>query len=374
MKENAGGGSDMKSSPLQKLKQILLYGGVSRETYRAIRPRINEQNLITLRRGSLLGILIGLFLCVCAESVPVVRPNLRLYLGMTLLLLTYYLLSRLVLELYPKAGLAAWYVLLALAFAYGILVGTVYSPIYYGPATTICVFLFALPLLVVDVPWRMDLLILSASAVFFLLSSRYKTPIAYQMDLVNGGTFTVLSLFVNGVVSRRNMREIEARIMIELERDTDGLTRLLTKSASQIAIHSCLSARRDGCLFMLDADDFKVLNDTCGHAYGDAALINIGRCLRETFRQTDIIGRFGGDEFLVFMLDAGVDAARQKCAALYGALERAFPPDGTAPPLTCSIGIAAVRPGESYDALFQRADAALYRSKRGGKNQYTVAE
>lgn len=362
----------MPQSFWKKLRRQMLYGGLSHETYREIQPRVRRQNQRMLERALRLTLAVALVLCLASLKVPSISSLQRFYGGFFVLMLLFYGVMRWGTRENLRYTLPLWYALLTLAFAFGIVLGTGTPMIHNLPATTFCVLLFALPLLVVDAAWRMNLVIVGSTAVFCVCSHLMKTAAAASMDLVNGVTFCVISLFINTVTSAVGMQQIADRMFIERERDTDGLTRLLTKSAAQMLICSYLNHGMRGAMLMIDLDNFKQLNDTYGHENGDQALMIVGRCLRETFRHTDVLGRFGGDEFLVYMLAADREAAEKSTAEFQAAVE-----EQTAAniPVTCSVGIALVSDeDESYEELFVRADKALYRVKGNGKRSYCVAD
>ena len=124
---------------------------------------------------------------------------------------------------------------------------------------------------------------------------------------------------------------------------------------------------------MLDIDDFKNVNDSKGHAFGDTVLCNAVGYLESSFRSSDLIGRIGGDEFAVFMRDIGsgenaLEKARQICS-LYD--ERSSSEDFK---ISCSIGVAFCEAGrgETFAELYLKADTALYKAKDKGKNMFVV--
>lgn len=124
--------------------------------------------------------------------------------------------------------------------------------------------------------------------------------------------------------------------------------------------------------YLLDIDNFKEINDTLGHDRGDQVLVRVAECIREQFREEDLIGRMGGDEFAVLVADlpsteAAVARAEQLSWALRGAVEEGV--------LSGSVGIA-VCPGhgETFQELYRHADVALYTSKRNGRNCSSVYE
>lgn len=122
-------------------------------------------------------------------------------------------------------------------------------------------------------------------------------------------------------------------------------------------------------VLMIDIDHFKAVNDTYGHAVGDLVIQNLAAKLQGHFRNTDIIGRLGGEEFCVLL--TGVDHERaQHSAERFRAAVAALPVDTKAGPVayTVSIGFAWMKNNEALPALLQVADRALYRAKQHGRN------
>ncbi|TAL74873.1 MAG: GGDEF domain-containing protein [Rhodanobacter sp.] len=122
---------------------------------------------------------------------------------------------------------------------------------------------------------------------------------------------------------------------------------------------------------LFDIDRFKAINDELGHLAGDHTLIALAARARTVFRDTDSLGRWGGDEFVAVLRDVDVASARRKAVALCEAVAAA--PLLIRAEVTISCGVAMARVGDNLDHLLQRADAALYAAKRGGRNQ-VVAE
>lgn len=126
-----------------------------------------------------------------------------------------------------------------------------------------------------------------------------------------------------------------------------------------------------GMLLLLDIDDFKMINDRHGHLQGDAALKKLTRVLQNTFRSHDLIGRLGGDEFLVFVKgDISGEVLNQRLKHMCSLLS-----EEPGECLTCSVGIRQVESGNFvYEDMLNQADIALYQSKKKGKNQYSYYE
>ena len=114
-----------------------------------------------------------------------------------------------------------------------------------------------------------------------------------------------------------------------------------------------------------DLDGFKAVNDTHGHAAGDAALKHFTDFLLAQIRESDVVGRLGGDEFAIILPNARMKAARAKADALAAKLaQNPAVWEGTPIPLSCSTGVCDFRPGESAQDALVRADKAMYAEKR----------
>lgn len=157
----------------------------------------------------------------------------------------------------------------------------------------------------------------------------------------------------------------------------DGLSGLLNRTAARSAIEEVLrfGGGERVALFMIDVDNFKMVNDTMGHQHGDLALKQISRAIKGVFRATDIIARIGGDEFFVFLSEVPAeDFAESKASALCCALRLTYADDAYGSvSLSASIGIVvAEREKADYEALYAEADRALYDAKRAGKDRYSI--
>lgn len=150
----------------------------------------------------------------------------------------------------------------------------------------------------------------------------------------------------------------------------DGLTSVLNKKAAELQISEELGEGMSGCLFMIDLDDFKVINDELGHFIGDQVLTAIGVLLRTCFRQSDLIGRIGGDEFVVFLRSTDQGVIHQKVTQIMQTLPQLLHRQKINAVVTLSIGAALSRPSDTYPDLFSRADQAMYYAKQLGKNQF----
>lgn len=128
-------------------------------------------------------------------------------------------------------------------------------------------------------------------------------------------------------------------------------------------------------LSLLDIDRFKSFNDTYGHAAGDHVLTVVAACLGENLRPTDLVARFGGEEFVIIFPDTELESARVAAERVREAVstEALVMPDGSElPSVTISMGVAQLEPGQGVPSLLKTADAAMYRAKEAGRNRVMV--
>ncbi len=127
-------------------------------------------------------------------------------------------------------------------------------------------------------------------------------------------------------------------------------------------------------LFILDIDHFKSINDRYGHAFGDQALQAVASVIRDCLRDTDILGRIGGEEFAAVLPQSDTDSALQIAERLRLCIEELeFLTNGDRLTLSASIGLATLHDGESLDQLMARADELLYQAKNSGRNRVIAA-
>lgn len=177
---------------------------------------------------------------------------------------------------------------------------------------------------------------------------------------------------VGVVVDIDNEKKQSQKLLEKAERDT--LTKLYNKGTAQSLIEEHLNrAGPVGCdaLLVIDVDNFKQVNDTKGHLFGDAFLVEVADAICGLFRGIDIVGRIGGDEFIVCIKDVpDPHMAVHKAGQVVDAFRSLAANTQNAGHVSCSVGIA-VSPmhGTAFQDLYRKADHALYRAKKQGKNQ-----
>lgn len=189
------------------------------------------------------------------------------------------------------------------------------------------------------------------------------------------------------VEAKRQVDEAEARIhaleqelrdMADLVRE-DQLTGALNRRGfEELFAREQSRTLRGGqplCVALIDLDDFRLLNQTHGHAGGDAALRHLVATARTVLRASDAIARFGGEEFVLLLPDATAFEAHAAVVRLQRALaQRALLHENLRVFVTFSGGVAVCQPGESADSAVKRADRAMYAAKQAGKNRVLDAE
>lgn len=186
----------------------------------------------------------------------------------------------------------------------------------------------------------------------------------------------VLFLFVGAIVTiyiMSQMKSNEKGKELATKADTDLLTDLFNKMATERKIKEHIAEHPDemGLLFVLDIDNFKKINDTMGHAFGDEVLRTLGWRIKAEFRATDIVGRTGGDEFTIFLCNMKTEEIIRAEASRVERFFKDFRPgESVKYSATASIG-AAIFPKDAkdFEGLYKAADSALYVAKKRGKNQ-----
>ncbi len=150
---------------------------------------------------------------------------------------------------------------------------------------------------------------------------------------------------------------------------TNALTRRQLTEVCQQELQRCQRHGRVMSVLLIDLDHFKAINDSRGHQAGDQVLVQFVAAVHTLLRSADVIGRLGGEEFVVLLPETSMDVARVVAERIRGKVA-----DMTDPaPFTVSIGVTTNLPiGDSVDALLARADAAMYRAKEMGRNQVVL--
>lgn len=182
-------------------------------------------------------------------------------------------------------------------------------------------------------------------------------------------------LDVNETLVAEHRRLARERKRLDQEVRLDALTGLANRrSFDRRLAHEIERAKRSGrfAIVMIDIDHFKAINDRFGHAAGDRVLRWFGERLRAAARQGDFVGRYGGEEFVAILPDAGAEGAMAWAERLRAVMRTLPAPVEWA--VTASIGVAAWSHGETGGAVVSRADRGLYAAKSSGRDRVVVVE
>lgn len=209
----------------------------------------------------------------------------------------------------------------------------------------------------------------------FLLSAR---ALSGRYEREHGELVQLRNELEQRVQERTHALE-EANLRLAEMSKTDSLTGLLNRrafvAASERELHRATRGGQPCSVVMIDLDHFKDINDRHGHAAGDATLKAAASSLRSVVRGEDLMARWGGEEFILFLPNTDTDAALHLAEKARRALAATPPADGRSPAsVTGSFGIAAHRDGRPLESTIAAADRALYRAKEDGRNRVTAEE
>jgi diguanylate cyclase (GGDEF)-like protein len=209
-------------------------------------------------------------------------------------------------------------------------------------------------------------------------SSRWFHIAAREVRDHNGALQRIIGTFRDIQMEKdsEQTREINERRLRECA-EHDAVTGLFNRAATEKLVNLLLSGEHNRCACLeLDIDNFKAINDTCGHLFGDCVLRGVADVLRSSCRSRDVAGRIGGDEMFLllsnlpedFHLEERIKQILEKVCQLQNQWEESCP---------ISVSIGAAIPGAedtSFQRIYQRVDRALYLAKSSGKNRYVFAE
>ncbi len=175
--------------------------------------------------------------------------------------------------------------------------------------------------------------------------------------------------------TKQKQQEAEAKIRNMAYHDAlTGLSnRTHFMAYARDILHKSIQRKRSGAMLFIDVDKFKFVNDTYGHAVGDGLLIAFGKRLVEVAQREEHVCRFGGDEFLMLLPGADLQSATETAERIVLKMRKTFCIGEHEFNLSASVGLACYpKDATNIDELLQRADTALYASKRNGRNQYNI--
>lgn len=237
-------------------------------------------------------------------------------------------------------------------------------------ATLVTPAMIVLPVVLI-LPFTTTFLYLLISYLFFLFFSFISSDISIvRSNAFNGLVGVLFGFLVAWIVTNLRAREEHAKEAIIKKSQQDNLTGILNKSAVEQECFTYLDLYGDeSCvMIVIDVDSFKTVNDSYGHQSGDQVLSIFGNALTKVFRDKDIIGRIGGDEFVVLMKNVSEKDMVVKRMDFFSELFTKTTEEQLGYKSTCSYGAVVKNQGYMpYGPLFEYADKLLYQSKRQGR-------
>ena len=359
---------------LKKMRNYFFYCGIDREEYKAIKKNAYISNFVIWRSLHFLIAATMIFLFLVSISTDFVRRNAIIYIfGFC-----YSIIVIILFFILKKDSLIAQFIIYLSISVFFLFAAFISLNNPTVPATTFIVFLLITPMFMIDKPFFMAIELSVVAALYLIYMHGIKPAEIWRIDLLNVITFTILGIFLNVIANAIRIKEFVLTRTIKLQKDTDELTGLKNKGALTRAINKFLADETKCCaiMFMLDIDRFKMINDTYGHDIGDEVIRQLGAFLGNTFIHDEIIGRFGGDEFIVFIKNTdNVEQARKIAEQIVsGASEYVILPEKKEK-ISVSIGIAIYHGIEkNYSELFKKADIAMYKSKADPNQRFTIYE
>lgn len=245
--------------------------------------------------------------------------------------------------------------------------------LYPSQESNLAIFVMILPVMWISytespVRTAFSIALFSLSVAFLVnILSLMEFVIVYQFAICIVAASAYFYLTVPSLVAHN--QELRKKTITDHLTGAASREHLISQADVDIAKAHC--NEKPLALIVFDLDYFKSINDTLGHAHGDEVLTEVTKVVKGCIRPTDLLSRFGGDEFVVLMPDTGLDEAKNVADRILAQVRTVELCDGKE--LTCSLGACQLMAGEEFRQIFDRADKALYRAKNDGRNQVQIS-
>ncbi len=202
---------------------------------------------------------------------------------------------------------------------------------------------------------------------YFRSLNSWNDEVYVRMHIVKDGHGNAFALIVDDTQKMIEQEELMEKALI------DPLTKVYNRATAIEEIKTCLknlNEYEECALIVFDIDNFKNINDTYGHIYGDAVIAMTAGSIKSVLDDADIIGRFGGDEFFIFARDLKRDELENKLESIRLAMMKMRIEADNENDISCSMGVSIGHVGVTYEEMFAQADSALYGAKKNGKNRF----
>lgn len=356
------------------LLNYFFYCGIEKEEYQAVKKDAYISNFTIWRSMHIFMAAVFGILFFASILINLLSANRALYFGgflySTLAIAFFFYLE--------KDSIFAQFLIylsISMLFIFGCFVTQNNAKV---PSATFIALLLITPMFMIDKPFWMAIELCSAAAVNLYWMHGIKPENIWQMDLVNVSIFTFVGIFLNIITNSIRIREFVLKREINIQKDTDDMTGLKNKGALTREINSFLAdpSTNECFMFMLDIDHFKSINDTYGHDIGDSVIVQLGNYLKGKLKDNEILGRFGGDEFILVVKNTDNEKTAIKLAdEIVKGASSVIKIPASEEKISLSIGIAIYHGEEkNYSELFKKADIALYKSKADPNMRFYIYE
>ena len=359
----------------RKIRNYFCYCGIEKNQYKEIKKSAYVSNFEVWKVLHFLMDAAFLVLLIFSFFEPLMKSNTIFY-GAGLI---YSLIATICFFLLKKDSIIAQlliYLSISLLLLFGAFISSTKPNV---PSLTFIAFLLITPIFMIDKPYFMCLELFIASAIFVVWMYFVEEPTIWKMDLINTISFTIIAIFIHIISNSLRIKEFVLIKKINIQKDIDELTGLKNKSSLTREINSFLEQKSDfkqGLFYVLDIDGFKAFNDTYGHDVGDIILEKLGKYLKNKFSSENIVGRFGGDEFIIFIKNVSDAKFAAKVAnEIASEISDQIKLPNKDEKLSVSMGIAIYRGVEkNYSEIFKKADIALYKTKADRRYKFNINE
>jgi len=329
----------------------------------------NRNNLLLFSQGTLF--LTAITICM-SFILPYYHWMLQPHAALFVYSIVLFFLAKYCLRNKTKKIRIIQYLLFTPLMIGGVLVSSALDPT--KPGVTIILFICILPMFMLDNPWRIIGYQLAFAGIF-VVSAYYFKP--YDVFVDDMFYFPVYMAYIMGTtifILMEKVSGVENYLLARTEAEHDNLTALYNRASGEAKINQLLYQNVQGAFAILDIDDFKLFNDNYGHQTGDDVLCALSKAMHSVFRSSDILWRFGGDEFAIYAVDmTDPEICRQRFAKLMQKLDKIDLPQVSSVHISISVGCTICTSEQlEFSRLYKSSDAALYESKKNGKGQLTI--
>ena len=353
---------DNKKQIIRRIKNYLVYADVDQATYSDVLPNLRASNRKNLVIYSFIAAIAMIAMATVSFAQTRLMANRPYYFWGAFFMLVCMCCAYFLGKKHYKLLYCLMYLFVLFLFAFGIILGTITNPDI--PAVSFPVLLFAVPLLFVDRPIRMDIFIILAAVVYIFVGTQTKDTSFFMLDIVNISVYGLLSAIISTYMMKVKVQRFKFEEYYKHLLDVDQLTGLLNRRRYA---HKILSIDRTQdkskyYLVCFDINGLKEINDSVGHIAGDELIKGAANCIKSIFGKHGECYRIGGDEFWAI-----IESDDEEITNLIAEFDTTTSQwSGThIKELSISYGVVAAKdyPKKNAEALIQITDEEMYRKK-----------